>query len=85
MLVSDIAMPDTDGYALLRRIRAPEVGDRGLVPAIAVTALASTADRQRALAAGYQAHIAKPFDAVALVDMVAALIRSETPAPVSGR
>lgn len=73
VLISDISMPDADGYALLRRVRAPDTGERGMVPAIAVTGYASAGDRQRALAAGYQLHLAKPFDGERLVSAVAQL------------
>ena len=61
LLISDIVMPDADGYALLRRVRAPDTGERGLIPAIAVTGHAYPADRQRALGAGYQLHLTKPL------------------------
>jgi PAS domain S-box-containing protein len=62
VLLSDIGMPDTDGYMLLRQVRAlpPEQG--GLVPAIALTAYAGEIDYQQALAAGFQRHICKPLD-----------------------
>jgi PAS domain S-box-containing protein len=58
VLVADIAMPDVDGYELIRRLRA-----RGsAVPAIAVTAFARPDDRQRAIASGYSEYCAKPID-----------------------
>ncbi|MCY7385779.1 MAG: PAS domain S-box protein [Microcoleus sp. CAN_BIN18] len=62
MLLSDIGMPDTDGYMLLRQVRAlpPEQG--GLVPAIALTAYAGEIDYQQALAVGFGRHISKPLD-----------------------
>jgi len=62
LLLSDIGMPDTDGYMLLRQVRAlpPEQG--GLVPAIALTAYAGEIDYQQALAAGFQRHLSKPLD-----------------------
>ncbi|MEG4805032.1 PAS domain S-box protein [Microcoleus sp. ARI1-B5] len=62
LLLSDIGMPDTDGYMLLRQVRAlpPERG--GLVPAIALTAYAGEIDYQQALAAGFQRHLSKPLD-----------------------
>ena len=60
-LISDIALPDEDGYSLIRRIR--ELGGKAAtVPAIALTAWARPADMQAILAAGYQLHIAKPAD-----------------------
>jgi PAS domain S-box-containing protein len=71
VLVCDIGMPETDGYALLRRIRARE-GERK-VPAIALTAYARAEDRIAALAAGFQMHVAKPVDPVELRMVVAAL------------
>jgi hypothetical protein len=62
VLMSDIGMPGEDGYALIQKVRAlpPERGGR--TPAAALTAYARDEDRGRALAAGYQLHIAKPFD-----------------------
>ena len=75
VLVSDIAMADEDGYSLIRRVRllAPEHGGR--VPAIAVSAYAREEDRLRALAAGFQQHLAKPLDPADLVALVARLAR----------
>ncbi len=62
ILMSDIGMPGEDGYALIKQVRAlpPERGGR--TPAAALTAYARDEDRGRALAAGYQLHIAKPFN-----------------------
>ncbi|HXM79092.1 MAG TPA: response regulator [Thermoanaerobaculia bacterium] len=71
VLVSDIGMPEEDGYALIRAIRALPADRGGAVPAIAVTAYAREEDRLRALAAGFQAHIAKPVDPGELVAAVA--------------
>jgi PAS domain S-box-containing protein len=67
IIVSDIGMPHTDGYALIGQIRAlpPEFGGR--TPAIALTAFARAEDRRRALVAGFQLHLAKPVDPEALV------------------
>jgi hypothetical protein len=59
VLVSDLAMPDEDGYWLLARLRAREEGLRR-VPAIALTAYSAPGDREQALSAGFQAHVAKP-------------------------
>jgi CheY-like chemotaxis protein len=68
-------MPDTDGYELLRRIRAlgPERG--GKVPAIALTAFARSEDRTRALRAGFLVHVSKPVDAMELVATIASVAR----------
>jgi two-component system CheB/CheR fusion protein len=67
VLVSDLGMPGEDGYDLIRRVRAlpPEQGGR--VPALALSAYASRQDHERALSAGFQAHVAKPVEASELV------------------
>jgi two-component system CheB/CheR fusion protein len=75
LLICDIAMPDEDGYSLLRRIRALSSDRGGDVPAIALTALASEEDRQRASDAGFQLHIAKPVDVDRLVAALLGLVR----------
>lgn len=72
VMVSDIGMPERDGYDLIRDMRAMP-GAAGLVPAIALTALARDEDRERALLAGYQVHIGKPIDPAELVTVIATL------------
>jgi PAS domain S-box-containing protein len=72
ILVSDIGMPGTDGYELMRRIRALP-GPVARVPAIALTAYARTVDRQRALLAGFQMHLPKPVEPRELVAGIASL------------
>ncbi|MET0282674.1 MAG: PAS domain S-box protein [Steroidobacteraceae bacterium] len=72
VLISDIGMPDTDGYQMIRTLRAKEARE-GRVPALALTAFARAEDRKRSLLAGYQAHLAKPFDVAELVLLVADL------------
>ena len=74
VLLSDIGMPDTDGYMLLQQVRAlpPEQG--GLVPAIALTAYAGEIDYQQALAAGFQRHLSKPLDPDKLVQAMLDLL-----------
>jgi PAS domain S-box-containing protein len=67
VILSDLGMPGADGYDLIREIRALPADGGGRIPAIAVTGYANQVDRQRALAAGYQSHLAKPIDPVALV------------------
>ncbi|MGE5360103.1 MAG: response regulator, partial [Bacteroidales bacterium] len=62
VLVADIGMPVEDGYQLIALVRALEADEGGAIPAIALTAYAQHEDRVRALAAGYQEHIAKPAD-----------------------
>ena len=74
VLVSDIEMPDEDGYSLLERANQERNGAAPL-PAIAVTAYARTSDRRRALAAGFRAHLAKPIEPSDLVTAVAAVAR----------
>ena len=73
VMVSDIGMPGTDGYDLIARVRARERQHGGRIPAIALTAYASEEDRDRALAAGFSAHVAKPVSPAALARAVAEL------------
>jgi len=68
----DIGMPTQDGYALIRAARS--LRELSRTPAIAVTAYASEADRKAALQAGFQAHVAKPFDPDLLIDQIADLV-----------
>ncbi|HKQ77008.1 MAG TPA: PAS domain S-box protein [Blastocatellia bacterium] len=74
-LISDIAMPDQDGYDLIRRVRSRDPERGGEIPAVAVTAYASAEDRVRALAAGFQMHVAKPINLEELIAVVANLTR----------
>jgi CheY-like chemotaxis protein len=72
-MVSDIGMPDEDGYSLIRRIRAlPEKQHRD-IPAIALTAFTRAQDRMRALTSGYQNHVAKPVEPDELATVIASL------------
>ena len=73
VLLSDIEMPATDGYAFLRRVRALADEEGGSVPAAALTAYVREEERQRILLAGFQAHLGKPVDATDLVETVARL------------
>ncbi|MBV8138290.1 MAG: response regulator [Deltaproteobacteria bacterium] len=73
VLVSDIGMPELDGYALIREVRGRGYSYQ-VLPAIALTALARPEDRRRALLAGYQMHMAKPIDASELTAAIAALL-----------
>jgi CheY-like chemotaxis protein len=66
-------MPDADGFELLRRVRALGAARGGKVPAIALTALARSEDRTRALRAGFLVHVAKPLDPSELVATVASV------------
>jgi PAS domain S-box-containing protein len=73
-LVSDVAMPDQDGYELIRNVREREAELGGGIPAIAITGCSSAGDRVRALSSGFQMHIAKPVDPEELIAVVASLI-----------
>jgi PAS domain S-box-containing protein len=73
VVVSDIGMPDVDGYGLIQEIRARDTPARNVM-AIALTAYARAEDRQRALLAGYQMHLAKPIDPRELIAGIASLL-----------
>lgn len=73
VLISDIGMPNVDGFELLRRIRALGQARGGDVPAIAFTAFARSEDRTRALRAGFQTHVSKPVEPSELVATVASV------------
>ena len=73
VLVADIGMPDEDGYSLLRRVRELSADEGGSIPAAALTAYTHWEDRERALAAGFQEHVAKPVLPGELVQIVARL------------
>ena len=79
VIVSDIGMPEMDGYALIRSIRSLDDGDARRIPALALTAYARTEDRRRALAEGFQMHLAKPVDPGELAAAVASLVRGSPP------
>ena len=70
LLLSDIGMPDTNGYLLVQQVRALPKEQGGLVPAIALTAYAGEIDYQQALAAGFQRHLSKPLDPQKLVQAI---------------
>jgi CheY-like chemotaxis protein len=75
VLLCDIGMPDEDGYALLRKIRALEPSRGGAIPAAALTAFAAPDDRRRAMLAGFQVHLPKPVDPAKLAAVVTSLAR----------
>jgi CheY-like chemotaxis protein len=72
ILISDIAMPQIDGYELVSRVKSryPHL------PAVALTAFATADDKKKALAAGFQAHVTKPVDALELVEVLAAVVQN---------
>jgi len=74
VLISDIGMPDADGYELIRRVRQLPRGRGGMLPAIALTAFAQPSDRALAIGAGFQRHVTKPVEARELVTSIAELI-----------
>jgi CheY-like chemotaxis protein len=76
VLVSDIGMAHLDGYQMLRNLRAAGF-DHARLPAIALTAFSRLQDRDDALSAGFQAHLAKPVKAEALIAAVANLVRKK--------
>ncbi len=73
VLLSDIGMPEEDGYDLIRQVRSLNAEQGGGVPAAALTAFARSEDRRRALMAGYQTHLAKPVEPGELLAVVASL------------
>ena len=80
VILCDIAMPSEDGYTFARKLRSrtPERG--GVIPAAALTALASHEDRERSLRAGFQMHLTKPIDAASLAAAVGNLAAMQVPA-----
>jgi CheY-like chemotaxis protein len=75
VLLSDIGMPDQDGYMLMQQVRSLPSSEGGQVPAIALTAYAGDIDYRQALAAGFQRHLAKPIEPDALVKTIADLVQ----------
>jgi signal transduction histidine kinase/ActR/RegA family two-component response regulator len=73
VVVSDIGLPDEDGYRLIRRIREHEADYGGFLPAVALTGYARAEDRARVLAAGFQAHVPKPVDPIELAAAIATI------------
>lgn len=73
VILSDIAMPEEDGYSFIRKVRSLPQEAGGNIPAAALTAYALAEDRSQALAAGYQRHIPKPIDPSKLVVIIARL------------
>lgn len=78
VLVSDIAMPEVDGYTLIQRVRALSPRQGGQIPAIALTAYAREDDHQRAISSGFQRHITKPLDPERLVQAIVTLTRHKS-------
>ena len=74
VLVSDLGMPEEDGYGLIRELRARPASRGGHVPAIALTAYVADHDRDRSLAAGFQLHLGKPMDPGLLIQAIADVV-----------
>lgn len=72
VLISDIGMPEEDGYSLIKRVRT-KMSEEKFIPAIALTAYAREEDKQRAFSAGFQEHISKPVESLSLIAAVAVL------------
>ncbi|MCA1568517.1 MAG: response regulator [Acidobacteria bacterium] len=79
LLISDIGMPVEDGYELIRQVRRFDAEHHGQIPAVALTAYVGAEDNRRALAAGFQTHLAKPIVPKALIETVARVAGRETP------
>ena len=74
VVISDLGMPEENGLELMRKLRMFPAGRGGLVPAIALTGYATPKDRERALAAGFQLHLAKPVEASELIAAIFSLV-----------
>jgi len=70
ILISDVGLPELDGYDLIRRIRSLSENEGGTTPAIALTGYVSVQDQSKALSAGYQEHLPKPVDTDRLVKSI---------------
>ena len=76
ILVSDIGMPDEDGYTLIKKVRQLDSNRAQKIPAVALTAYATDEDRMRALDAGFQTHVAKPIEPEIFVSSIASVLKS---------
>jgi CheY-like chemotaxis protein len=76
VLVSDIGMPEEDGYVLMQRVKEWELINQRRIPAIALTAYAGEQDRLRAIAAGFAAHLTKPVEPELLVTSVLSVLNT---------
>ncbi len=77
VIISDIGMPNEDGYALIQKIRALPIAQSSKIPAIALTAFNRPEDKQNALEAGFQLHLGKPIEPEHLVAAVSHVVNSE--------
>ena len=74
VIVSDVGMPEIDGYTLIQQVRALSPASGKQIPAIALTAYASETDRQQVIAAGFDQHVAKPVEPEQLIAAIVALL-----------
>lgn len=74
LLLSDLGMPDEDGYELIRKVRALPAAEGGRTPAVALTVCARAEDRTRVLLSGFRAHVPKPVEPAELVAVLASLL-----------
>jgi PAS domain S-box-containing protein len=81
LLVSDLCMPDSDGFELIRKIRSLPAAEGGQIPAIALTGYAALEDEARALSAGYQMRLTKPISTAALVKAIASVAGTQSSDP----
>jgi CheY-like chemotaxis protein len=77
VVICDIGLPSEDGYEFMRRLRSDSGSPVAQVPAVALTAYAGIEDQAKALAAGYQKHLAKPVEPAILVSTLQALMREQ--------
>ncbi|HEY9675529.1 MAG TPA: response regulator [Waterburya sp.] len=73
LLISEICLPNEDGYSLMHKVKALETQGQVQIPAIALTVHTRESDRTHALSAGFEAHLPKPFDIDELIETVATL------------
>jgi PAS domain S-box-containing protein len=78
LLISDISMPDEDGFTLIREVRSRSIEQGGQIPAIALTAFAEAKNEQRILKAGFQLFIAKPIKPMELVDKIIEVLKTRS-------
>lgn len=84
LLLSDVGMPQIDGYELMRRVRRRDAASGGRVPAVALTAFARAEDRARALENGFDDHVPKPIDPSILMAAITRLVRPARSARAGG-
>lgn len=84
LIISDLEMPGCDGYELMQQIRRLPVENGGATPAIALSAHVREADKAKARAAGFNAHIAKPMRALRLIEAIREAVPQLTPGSAAG-